>query len=229
VCYTTRAIRRGEIVDDKSVQNLRAQHIFQKRDAFFRGAIANDFSSRIKHAGRGIIINVHGQIVTNAYVIEPCQDIFIRRKEDRYSAGLIFSYVANDVAVPGLSVAMAGDIEGYAKFSETFGRDKEQVFVVGYLLEIMLRLKPKFIHGIIDYNIFSPQSARVGLLADIRKGYSGGAVISDSGEILGMIYAKIDTVEAYKKMDVALPNIGVAIDSVRVRDSLRRHSVEYFL
>jgi len=157
-------------------------------------------------------------ILTNNHVAGSCEKITVLQNGNQYPATLKFRDRANDLAL--ISTKKINDT--YLKFrSGRSVRTGESIIAMGYPLGMLLGTSVKLTTG----NV----SARTGLLNDttklqltapIQPGNSGGPLLDTYGNVVGVIYAKLN--------DPSAQNVNLAIKSNVAKMFLDVHDIEYF-
>ena len=165
-------------------------------------------------AGSGVIISDDGYILTCAHVVEGADDVTVTIGDTDYSAAVIGSDTASDVAVlkidaEGLTPAVVGDSNALAV--------GEEVMAVGNPLG---NLSGTVTNGIVsalnrDVSIQNNDGSVLNLSliqtnASISPGNSGGGLFNMAGELVGIVNAKSDASGA-EGLGFAIP-INTAID-----------------
>ncbi len=167
--------------------------------------------------GTGFYVNPTN-ILTNNHVAGFCEKITVLQNGNQYPAILKFRDRANDLAL--VSTTKANDT--YLKFrSGRSVRIGENIIAMGYPLGMLLGSSVKLTTG----NV----SARTGLLNDttklqltapIQPGNSGGPLLDKYGDVVGVIYAKLN--------DPSAQNVNLAIKANVAKMFLDVHDIEYF-
>ena len=71
------------------------------------------------------------------------------------------------------------------------------------------------------------ERARFRFDGEVRRGNSGGPILDDSGAVLGVVTAKLDTVAVYQHTGQVVDNIGYAIGNRTILDFLRANKIGF--
>ena len=161
-------------------------------------------------AGSGFIISSDGYIVTNHHVIEDSDSITVTLYNgDTYSARLIGSDPANDVAV--LKISAEGLTPVTLGSAETLSVGDEVVAIGNPLGELTFSLTKGNVSAL-DREITLSSGTTMNLIqtdAAINSGNSGGALFNMYGEVVGITNAKYSG--SSSSSEASIDNIGFAI------------------
>ncbi|MBM7071473.1 trypsin-like peptidase domain-containing protein [Shewanella sp. 202IG2-18] len=175
-------------------------------------------------SGTGFYINESGQVLTAAHVLRKCLYTEVNKDGESHVAHTIADSTLLDLAV----------IEGKSKVERFLPfRTKQEIFLgeqvtnVGFPLQGVLAQSPNLTRG----NV----SSRKGLKGDvanfqfsapIQPGSSGGPVVSDGGELLGLAVSTLN----YKTLveNGSLPqNVNFALDAQYIAKFLNKHEITF--
>ncbi|MEN9706015.1 MAG: hypothetical protein RLZZ393_1894 [Pseudomonadota bacterium] len=174
--------------------------------------------------GTGFVINKNGQLMTAAHVLRDCLLVEATREGQHFDARQKAASDLLDLAVldtgrdlgPGLPLRVGQTL--------TLG---ESITNVGFPLQDLLAGTPNLTRG----NV----SARAGLKgsvgqfqfsAPIQPGSSGGPVVSDGGELLGVTVSTLN-VAALASRGLVPQNVNFALDAKHAAAFMRREGVEF--
>jgi S1-C subfamily serine protease len=174
--------------------------------------------------GTGFYINSIGQLLTAAHVLDGCVKIEVKRDEDVVPAQLIARSNIVDLAVLDTGTKSPAFLPFRRALSFDLG---EPVTSVGYPLQSLLSASPTLTRG----NV----SARGGLTgsvgqiqfsAPIQPGSSGGPIVSDGGEVLGITVGTLSTA-ALARQGVIPQNVNFALESRYVVKFLQKYNLMF--
>jgi serine protease Do len=160
--------------------------------------------------GSGVIVNAEGLIVTNAHVVEGAQDIEVTIRGRAISAEVVAMGNADclDLALlqissppPNLPIARMGDIKQVYK--------TQTVFAIGFPGAVRSE-SPTVTRGIVS-NLHA-QWGVIQFDGNLNPGNSGGAVVNDSGELVGIATFKLKDTEGMS-FAVSVDKVLAFIDS----------------
>ena len=172
--------------------------------------------------GTGFFISADGFIVTCAHVIEGAKSITVSVDGNAFNAKVVAKDTNTDMAILKINHSPSRYFR-LASFSEASLGDK--VFVLGFPLSHILGSDIRVTDGIL--------SAKSGLQADpayfqisapIQPGNSGGPVINDRFEVLGIAAAKLDDMAAFAASGAIPQNVNFAIKNTHIASLLPNFS-----
>lgn len=175
-------------------------------------------------SGTGFFINSAGQVVTAAHVLHDCALIEVKRDGKVLDTRLLASSMLLDLAVIDTGVPAAAPLPLRNDTSLQLG---EPVVDVGFPLQPMLAASPNLARG----NV-SADAGLVGSLgqfqfsAPIQPGSSGGPVVSDGGELLGVTVSTLNAA-ALIKQGILPQNVNFAVKARYVAAFLKRNKISY--
>jgi S1-C subfamily serine protease len=190
-------------------------------------APANPKASRtVNKTGTGFVISASGHIITNQHVVEGCGEIRGNLTgEAPTSLRLVSSDESNDLA---LLQGPAASFKEFAKIRDRTIRSGDSVVAIGFPFHGLLTSDFTVTTGIV--------SSLSGLLNDTRylqisaaaqPGNSGGPLLDTSGQIVGMVAAKINALKIVRATGNIPENINFAIKTGAIRDFLDNSIVSY--
>ena len=180
--------------------------------------------AKAQKTGTGFFVNETGQLLTAAHVIRDCVLVEAKRDGDPFPVTPRVSSALLDLAVVDSGRATETALPLRAGQQLVLG---EAVTNVGYPLSGLLASTPNVTRG----NI----SARAGLKgsaglfqfsAPIQPGSSGGPVVSDGGELLGVTVSTLNLTALVDK-GILPQNVNFALDARHVAAFLRREQVAF--
>ncbi|KPZ70094.1 MULTISPECIES: S1 family peptidase [Shewanella] len=177
-------------------------------------------------SGTGFYINGNGQLLTAAHVLNNC--LVVQAK-----VGDEFIDVTPEAKSTLLDLAVINTDKPIDKFLP-FRQDKnmylgESVTNVGYPLQGLLAASPNLTRGNISSR--SALKGSVGLFqfsAPIQPGSSGGPVVSDGGELLGITVSTLNSAKLIES-GVLPQNVNFALEAKYAARFLDKHNVPHVL
>jgi S1-C subfamily serine protease len=174
--------------------------------------------------GTGFYFNSNGQVLTAAHVIQECVKIDVKRDDKVLPAKVLARSNVIDAAVLDTGTAAPAFLPFRRDTNFELG---EPVTNVGYPLQSILAATPNLTRG----NV----SARGGLTgslgqfqfsAPIQPGASGGPVVSDGGEVLGITVGTLNAV-ALAKEGVIPQNVNFALEARYATKFLQKNNFAF--
>jgi S1-C subfamily serine protease len=188
---------------------------------------ATDRQETIYSTGTGFFINADGYLLTNAHVVEGCDEAFVRVPDGREAEAAILSREKqNDLAIlkadlkPGATAKFRGSPQI---------RLGESVVLFGYPLTDMLSSTGNLSTGLVSALAGAGDDVtKLQISAPVQSGNSGGSVVDQTGHVVGIVVAKADTRNRDGKSDVeVLQNVNFAIKSGVAQFFLDAQQVSY--
>jgi S1-C subfamily serine protease len=184
-------------------------------------------SPTVSKTGTGFVVSASGHIVTNHHVVNGCTgDIHGNLSgEPVTTLRVVSSDESNDLA---LLQGPAASFKDFAKIRDRAIRSGDSVVAIGFPYHGLLTSDFTVTTGIV--------SSLSGLLNDTRylqisaavqPGNSGGPLLDTSGQIVGMVAAKINALKFVRATGNIPENINFAIKTGAIRDFLDNSIVPY--
>lgn len=214
---------KGRVVDEIEAEQIRLRRIRR-----IQGRIKNPGplfkGTRLRGSGTGFFVSAHGHVVTNHHVIDACKGIsFTPAGSGRLVSELVASDVAKDLAL--LRVPLI--TEAFARLRDPGNVQKDEaVVVVGYPLHGKVAIRPILVSGQVFEAKNNPRPGRYPMRIDVRRGNSGGPVLDQSGLVVGVVVAKINTPHVFAATGKLIRDVGIAIRPQVMLGFLRKHRVD---
>jgi S1-C subfamily serine protease len=140
-------------------------------------------------SGTGFFVNREGYLLTNAHVVNGCTDAFVRQNNtDFVPASIAARDTTNDLAVLKINQSNVA----YAKFRGTPPvRLGDSVVVFGFPLTGVLSKTGNLSTGLVaSLAGIADDITKIQISAPIQSGNSGGAVVDQSGHVVGVVVSK---------------------------------------
>jgi S1-C subfamily serine protease len=177
-------------------------------------------------SGSGFIVTADGHIVTNWHVVEGCSEIQARTSGGTTIAILVSHDVRNDLAI--LKTAN-GTFSHVARFRAGQGiRVGDDIIVLGFPFGELLGTSMKATAGTVSsLTGIANDSAILQITAPIQPGSSGGPLLDLSGNIVGVVTAKLDEIVVAKVAGTLPQNVNFAIKSSGIQSFLDATGIKY--
>lgn len=168
-------------------------------------------------SGSGIVINARGDVLTNNHVAGSCTELHvIDASHASVPATLVGADAANDLAL----LRTGRSSPTWAHFRDDHGlRPGESVVVTGYPLSGLLSPDMAVTTGSLTALAgMSGDSRQLQISAPVQPGNSGGPVLDDSGRVIGVTTAVLNSLAVAVASGGAMPqNVNFAIKTTIVR------------
>jgi len=158
-------------------------------------------------SGSGFFITPDGYFVTNHHVVEDARKLKVHTQGGSFDATLVRSDANNDLAV----LKVEKDVKPLRLADPRSVKQGSKVFVVGFPMPDIQGVSPKVTSGVV--NALSGLQDDVTMMqidAAIQPGNSGGPVIDESGQVVGVVAARVNDMAAIKRGAIA-QNVNYAI------------------
>src|SRR5688572_4097819 len=146
------------------------------------------------------------RVLTAHHVIERCAVLTIRGDDGKtVTAELVADEKKRDLALISTQ-ALAVSIATFRPTDTT--RTGEAVATVGYPAHGLSRIEPFLTTGTIAAADRPDRPSRFAIRADVRPGNSGGPVLDEYGQVVGVVTAKVDTVRVYQRTGQDIQKVG---------------------
>ncbi|MCM5557550.1 S1C family serine protease [Pleomorphomonas sp. JP5] len=177
--------------------------------------------------GTGFFVNGDGYLLTNAHVVEGCGAAEVRRDGGVLEPATI---VARDEAGDLALLRIEEDNLPFGAFRGAPPiRLGDTVVVFGYPLTDYLSKTGNLATGLVaSLAGAGDDETQMQISAPVQSGNSGGAVVDQSGRIVGIVVAK-SNIQSYEDDDdiEVIQNVNFAIKAGEARDFLDAHKVRY--
>jgi V8-like Glu-specific endopeptidase len=170
--------------------------------------------------GTGFFINT-SSVVTNHHVVEECSSIEIVRGEYRTSAKIVVDDSRNDLAVLKAKTANETYLKLRAGKSIRIG---QEVIVLGYPLGKLLGSGIKLTSGdVSSLTGLVDDATNMQITAPVQPGNSGGPLLDKSGNLVGVIYSRVEKTLSGRSTQ----NVNLAIKSNILQMLLDTNNIDY--
>jgi S1-C subfamily serine protease len=179
------------------------------------------------YTGTGFVISATGQIITNHHVIDGCiGDIKGNLTGSAPSTlRVVSSDPANDLA---LLQGPADTFKRFAKIRDRSIRSGDGVTAIGFPFHGLLTSDFTVTTGIVStLSGIKNDSRFLQISAAVQPGNSGGPLLDSSGQIVGMVAAKLSALAVLRATGTIPENINFAIKTGAIRDFLDNSVVPY--
>jgi len=181
-------------------------------------------SATQKSIGSGVVIGTHGEVLTNAHVVENCIKITIG-SSSASAASLVVRDEKNDLAV------VRGDLPLSPVVAFREGkpvRAGDAVVALGYPLSGLLATTPNVSVGNVSALAgIGDDSRYLQISAPVQSGNSGGPLLDASGHLIGIVTGKLDAARIFHYFGDIPQNVNFAIKTEVVRTFLDSKGIAY--
>lgn len=175
--------------------------------------------------GTGFVVSSQGHLLTNNHVVDGCRAIRTNSEAGKRQLTVVGTDPGNDLALlklPSPSPSIANFREGRNI------RPGDGVVVVGFPLHGLLASEANVTTGTLSALAGIRNDTRfLQITAPVQPGNSGGPLLDQSGNVVGVVVGKLDAVKLAKATGDIPQNINFAINAGVAKSFLDSHSVEY--
>jgi len=175
--------------------------------------------------GTGFFINKQGHIVTNSHVVKDCKQINTLYQGSKVSTSLVTNDPRNDLALLKASTRPSA----IAYFRSGRGiRAGDDILAFGYPLKSVLSDELKGTKGMINaLSGLNNDTRFMQMSAPVQPGNSGGPLLDQAGNVVGVVTAKLNAVKMAKHTGDIPQNVNFALKASLVRDMLEVKDIDY--
>lgn len=174
-------------------------------------------------SGSGFYVNASGNVITNAHVVENCKDIQVRQGKQSYPATLVARDRIFDLAL--LKTKASQPAPQVRSRPIEVG---DAVYASGFPLSTFLGSELNFTDGkVSSLKGIGGNATNFQITAPVQPGNSGGPLIDKSGNIAGVVVAKLNAIKVAAMTGDIPQNINFAIKSDVLRIFLDGNDVIY--
>ena len=173
--------------------------------------------------GSGFYVNKHGHLITSYHVVKGCREA--RISGSTKPAKIVASDQSNDLA---LLLAETNPKDHAALSGNDVSQVGSRVFVFGFPLSGTLSSAGNFTGGSVssstgigdNLNLFQ-------FSAPVQQGNSGGPVLNERGQVIGVVMSKLDVLTIAKETGDIPQNVNFAVKPTLVKALLENSSVTF--
>lgn len=166
-----------------------------------------------KGSGTGFVVAADGHLLTNAHVVEGAESVRVKKGREMYDAKVIGVDRETDLAL----LKIEAQIPPVVFAGRELGQLGQTVFTVGFPLPDLQGSEPKVTKGILS-GLKGLQDAPTSYQIDaaVQPGNSGGPLCDDSGNVIGVVVAKLNAIAVLGATGNMPENVNYAIKKAYV-------------
>ena len=166
-------------------------------------------------SGSGFAISRDGHVITNNHVINGCQNVKIHHKGTSIAARVLTFDPRNDIAL------LKGDFRPSTVLPLSTNKPEllQDIYVAGYPFGRKVSTSVKVTKGIISsLSGIGNNFSNIQIDAALQPGNSGGPILNDKGNVVGVAVAKLDLKKILKNYGTIPENTNFGVKSNVVRN-----------
>ncbi len=173
-------------------------------------------------SGTGFAVSRSGHIVSNYHVVEGCQRVKLHHEGKVFPAKVIEFDPQNDLAVLKAEFAPSAILPLSDKQPELL----QPIYAAGYPFGRAISTGVKVTRGIVSsLKGIANNFSQIQIDAALQPGNSGGPILDDRGNVVGVAVAKLDLKKTLKNFGVIPENTNFGIKASVVRNILGSQGV----
>lgn len=215
----------GTIVSPDEAAKIEAERREYVRRAFVEPTVSFGEGRRLRGIGTGFFVSRDGMLVTNRHVVGNCDAVSVSTTSGETAAAQLESVdVRRDLALLHVDLTptrTARIVPG--------GAWSGSVALVGYPDQGIPPIKPLLTEGrVIGTEQLTPDLKVIKIAADVRPGNSGGPLLDQRGNVVGVVFAEINTPKIFKSTGKVVRDVGYVIPSEALIEFLDSRRIPYW-
>ena len=176
--------------------------------------------------GTGFLVSPNGHLVTNAHVVQGCVGDILGNLSGEAPAKLrlVSSDETNDLAL----LQVTGSFKDVARIRDKAIQSGDSVVAIGYPFHGLLTSDFTVTTGIVSsLSGILNDTCFLQISAAVQPGNSGGPLLASSGDVVGVVAAKLNAIKFVRATGNIPENINFAIKTGALRDFLDNSVVPY--
>lgn len=217
----------GTVISEEKAKSIREKRVRAIQRALKTREQPVFTDKRMVSIGTGFFVSDGGRVITNRHVIDHCDALSVETTSGQIASAQALNMDERlDIAL--LQANLPTPAIAVFQTNETVPPGGS-IVIVGYPDQGLAPRKPLMTVGSMAQGNRRRSGDRLAVLADVRRGNSGGPVLDQWGNVIGIIHAKIDTVKNYSETKQVVRNVGFAIGTPAVLRFLDKTGTNYRL
>ena len=173
-------------------------------------------------SGTGFFVSVDGHIITNQHVIDSCKQVKVHLKGEILDVIKIAEDKANDLAL----LKVSSKPKHVFPLSNESPYPTQEILVAGYPFGDNISSTLKFTQGIVSSIAgIDNNYSQIQIDAALQPGNSGGPILDDKGNVVGVAVAKLSLKKILKDYGVIPENTNFGVKSSVVKNLLEGNGI----
>lgn len=176
-------------------------------------------------SGSGFVVSTAGHILTNAHVIDGCRALNGQLPSGRFALQIVNVDKRNDLAI----VKADRPLSAAASFRDGRAvRAGDSVVAAGFPLQTTLANQMNVTTGTVSALAgIDNDATQLQMTAPVQPGNSGGPLLDGSGQVVGVVVAKLDALEMASQTGTIPENVNFAVKGEIARAYLESQGIAY--
>lgn len=218
---------RGEIVDERTAAELEAARSMRVQAAAGKFGLGPATSDRwLAGSGTGLLIGRGGgTVLTNFHVVRNCAVISVTAT-DGTNARATIQAQDREMDLAALSSRLEGRTTAVFN-GEPGSASPYHLSVIGFPLQGVPTILSSLTPAVARSQDLASDMPQFLVGGAVEPGHSGSPLVDQSGNVIGLVKAKIDSVEFYRKTGQLVDDVGLVISNARIFDFLEAHGITF--
>jgi serine protease Do len=218
---------QGTIISEDEAKRVREQRIQAVQRAVKTREQPVFTDKRMISIGTGFFVSDGGRVVTNRHVVDQCDALSVETTAGQTASAQVLG-VDDTLDIALVQANITTPATAVFQTNETVPAGGS-IAVIGYPDQGLTPRKPLMTIGTMAQSDRRRSGDRLAIIADVRRGNSGGPVLDQWGNVVGIVHAKIDTVKNYNETKQVVRNVGFAIRTAAILRFLDKTGTNYRL
>lgn len=182
---------------------------------------------KLASTGSGFMVNTNGALLTNHHVINGCANLRIRDfSKNEQDVILVATDARNDLAL--LQIVKSVSLPAATFRASSSVEAGENVVALGYPLAGVLASEVNVSFGYVSATAgLADDTSKLQISAPVQPGNSGGPLLDQAGNLIGVVVAKLDALKVAKAIGDIPQNINFAVKGEIAQVFLKAHKVKF--
>ncbi len=180
----------------------------------------------IESQGSGFVVSREGHILTCTHLFRNVREATLWIGNQRYEADVIKQDSEKDIAIlkPRSAISSVKPLSLFQGEEYSMGQD---VFTMGFPMTRLLGTSPRLNKGLINAAVgIKDNPDQLQVSTEIQPGNSGSPLFNTQREVIGMIFATLNSLEIMRRTYVAPQNVNFALKATSIRKFLQEAGID---
>lgn len=224
--------RTGGFDIDPSEVKLKSSQPDSLGDVLIRAACSTSanaapFGEAANSTGSGFVVSASGYLLTNNHVVNGCTKLKVHDSAKvKHDVIVVATDAKNDLAL--LKTIKPASLPAATFRANGSVESGESVVALGYPLAGMLASEVNVSFGYVSATAgVADDTSKLQISAPVQPGNSGGPLLDQSGNLIGVVVSKLDALKVAKAIGDIPQNINFAVKNEIAQVFLKAHKVKF--